>query len=236
VTDAESTDSRYFASAAARRRAIRHTVALAAVVLALTAGLYRVLPQATDPVWLRATVADFGPLAPLAFVGLQTIQVIVAPLPGQMLAGVGGYLFGALPGTVYSMTGVLLGSTVVFLLARRYGRPYVERVLDAGTVARWDGVVDRAGVPGLFLFFLLPTFPDDLLCAVAGCTDIRLRTFLALVAVGRTPSFLAAAYAGGQLSAGDVGRTVAVLALLAVVTVAVYVGRHRLLATLESVR
>jgi uncharacterized membrane protein YdjX (TVP38/TMEM64 family) len=50
-----------------------------------------------------------GILAPLAFVALQIVQVILAPIPGQTLAGGGGYLFGTLWGTVYSMIGVVLG-------------------------------------------------------------------------------------------------------------------------------
>ena len=225
---ADDDGGRLFASASARRSAVVRTAALVGAVLALTVGLRLAVPQVTDPAWVRASVDSLGPLAPLAFVALQTVQVILAPIPGQLLAGVGGYLFGTLRGTAYSMLGVLLGSAVVFLAARAFGRPYVERVLAPEAVARWDRVVSRVGVPGLFALFLFPTFPDDLLCAVAGCTDIRLRTFLALVLVGRTPSFLAAAAAGGQLFAGRVGLVAAGVALLALLTAGVYVTRERL--------
>ena len=68
---------------------------------------------------LLAVLETVGPFAPLLFVALQTLQVIVAPVPGQILAGVGGYLFGPLVGTGYSMLGVVLGSIVVFVLTRR---------------------------------------------------------------------------------------------------------------------
>ena len=227
MTD-EDTDGAVFASAAARRDALRRAGVLAGAAVVATVGLHLLAPQLTDPAWLRARVAALGPLAPLAFVALQTVQVILAPIPGQVLGGVGGYLFGPLRGTAYSMAGVLLGSAVVFVASRAYGRPYVERVVDASALDRWDGLVERTGVAGLFACFLLPTFPDDLLCFVAGLTDIRLRTFLALVLVGRTPSFLAVAYAGGELSSGGLLPAAAVLAALCVVTGLVYALRERL--------
>lgn len=221
-----SDDDGPFASAAARRSALGRTAAAAVALVLVVAGLHLAVPQVTDPAWLRRTVARFGPFAPLAFVALQTAQVVLAPIPGQLLAGVGGYLFGPLAGTAYSMAGVLAGSTVVFLAARRYGRPYVERVLAPAAVERWDEVVERGGLSGIFLLFLLPTFPDDLLCAVVGLTDVRLRTFLAVVLVGRTPSFLAVAYAGGRLAGGAVTTALAVLAVLTLATAAVYAVRR----------
>lgn len=230
--DGAADDGGYFRSASARRSVLGRAGLVVGTLVLVTVGVQGLFPQLTDPGWVRATVAGFGPFAPLAFVCLQTAQVILAPIPGQMLAGVGGYLFGPLRGTVYSMAGVLLGSAAVFVVSRAYGRPYVERVLDTATVDRWDGVVDRVGVPGLFVLFLLPTFPDDLLCAVAGCTDIRLRRFLTLVLVGRTPSFLAVAYAGGELSDGRLVGAVAVVSLLCLVSGLVYVTRHRIVETL----
>jgi Uncharacterized conserved protein len=174
-----------------------------------------------------------GPLAPVAFVALQTGQVVVAPIPGQMLAGVGGYLFGTWLGTGYSMVGVVIGSTVVFLASRRFGRSYAERVVDQSALRRWDAFVDRGGVPALFVCFLLPTFPDDLLCFVAGLTDLRLRRFLILVVVGRTPTFLAVAYAGTRLSEGVLGQFALILTVLTLGSVAVYAMRDRIVARLH---
>ena len=228
MTDGDETDGGVFVSDVARRDAALRGGVVVTVALLAAAAVHVFVPEMTDPAWLRSRIAALGPLAPLAFVTLQTAQVVVAPIPGQLLGGVGGYLFGPLRGTVYSMVGVLLGSAVVFVAARSYGRPYVERVVDADALDRWDGLVERTGLAGLFACFLLPTFPDDLLCFVAGLTDIRLRTFLALVLVGRTPSFLAVAYAGGELSNGDLVPAAAALATVGVSAALVYVFRERL--------
>ena len=234
VGEPDHTDGgRVFASAAARRDAAVRTVAVVGLLLAATASLRLLAPGVTDPAVVRTRIAQFGSLAPLAFVVLQTLQVILAPIPGQTLAGVGGYLFGTLWGTAYSMVGVVVGSAAVFVGSRRFGRPYVERVVDSAALARWDDFVGRTGVPGLFVLFLLPTFPDDVLCFVAGLTDVRLRTFLALVFVGRTPTFVAAAYAGTRLADGGLVDFATVVAALTVASVAVYAARRHIVSHLN---
>jgi uncharacterized membrane protein YdjX (TVP38/TMEM64 family) len=78
------------------------------------------------------------------------------------------------------------------------------------------------GSAGLFVAFLLPTFPDDALCVMAGLTELRYRRFLVLLVVGRTPTFLAAAVAGTSLASGRLVRVAAVVAGLAALSLAVY--------------
>jgi uncharacterized membrane protein YdjX (TVP38/TMEM64 family) len=216
---------RVFRSRAARRRTALVVLALAGGSALLTVVVLRCAPYLLSTAWLRARVADAGSLAPVAFVVVQAVQVVVAPVPGQALGAVGGYLFGGLAGTVYSVTGVLVGSLVAFELSRRFGRPFVERVVDPETLAEFDGFVAAHGRVGLFLAFLLPTFPDDLLCFLAGVSEVRRGELLVLVLVGRTPSFAIAAYAGG--GAAD-GRYTLVLTLAGVlVLITVIIGRYR---------
>ncbi|NHX35877.1 MULTISPECIES: TVP38/TMEM64 family protein [Halolamina] len=226
---------RVFSSPADRRRAL---LALLAVLVGF-AGLYvavrQYLPFLTDARALRAWVAEFGYLAPLAFVIVQALQVVIAPIPGQAIALMGGYLFGPVAGTVYSLLGVLIGSAVAFLLAKRFGRPFVERVLRAEVVASFDGFVERVGVPGLFLFVVVPGLPDDVICFLSGLTTWRLRTFLPVMALGRLPSYALTVYAGDELASGRFGLAVSLLALVAVLSVAGYYNQDRIRAFVESI-
>jgi uncharacterized membrane protein YdjX (TVP38/TMEM64 family) len=222
-----ASDGRVFASAAARRSAL---VRLALVVAAGGGGLWAlhsVAPALFDPTQVRTRVRAFGPLAPLAFVGLQALQVVLAPIPGQTLAVVGGYLFGPVAGSLYSVLGVTVGSWVVFVASRRLGRPFVERVLADEVLDRFDAFVHDRGVAGLFVVFLLPTFPDDAICALAGLTDLRLRTLVGLVVVGRTPTFVLAAVAGDGLGAARYDLVAGLVVLAAGATLLVYLGRER---------
>jgi uncharacterized membrane protein YdjX (TVP38/TMEM64 family) len=214
-----------FASPATRRRAIRRALLVTAFLLVAAFALWRFAPFLADPRWLRAILDSLGPYAPLGFVALQTVQVVVAPVPGQALGGVGGYLFGTWPGFLYSMLGVTLGSAIAFALARRFGRPFVERTFDTEAVDRFDAIADDAGPLALFALFLLPTFPDDLLCALAGVSTMRLRTLLILVVVGRAPSFALVAYAGNRAAASRPLAALTALAGIALVAALVYAGR-----------
>jgi uncharacterized membrane protein YdjX (TVP38/TMEM64 family) len=216
---------RVFRSPTARRRTALLLALSVALVTAISAVVVGYAPFLLDPTWHRARLAAAGALAPVAFVLVQAVQVVVAPVPGQALSAVGGYLFGGLAGTAYSVTGVLLGSLVAFELARRYGRPFVERVVHPDALADFDGFVTDHGRVGLFLAFLLPTFPDDLLCFLAGVSKIRRSELLILILVGRTPSFALAAYAGQGAATGHYWLVVGLVAALAVVTIVV--GRYR---------
>lgn len=211
-----------FASPEARRRAIYRTFAVVVVGVLVTVAVWRFAPFLADPIWLRDTVTSLGPLAPVGFVVLQAVQVVVAPIPGQVLGGVAGYLFGTWKGFLYSMVGVTAGSAVVFVLARRYGRPFVEETFDAAVVERFDAVTDDAAPVALFGLFLLPTFPDDLLCALAGVSPIRLRTLLLLVVVGRAPSFALVAFAGDSAAAARPLAALTALGAVAFIAALVY--------------
>lgn len=132
------------------------------------------LLAAREPPWLadaerlRAFFLSFGVLAPVAFVLVQAAQVVVAPLPGQVLGFAAGYLFGAVAGTVLSVGGATLGTYLAVRLARRYGRPAVERLVRPTTIDQFDAAVEERGRLALLVVSLVPGLPDDAICLAAG--------------------------------------------------------------------
>jgi uncharacterized membrane protein YdjX (TVP38/TMEM64 family) len=203
-----------FASASDRRRGLLALAVVAAGFAALYLFVREYAAFITDAEALRVWLRQFGVLAPLVFILLQALQVIVAPIPGQVVALVAGYLFGPVAGTVYSLTGVLIGSAVAFTLAKRYGRSFVEDILHEDVVNRFDEFVKRVGAPGLFAFVIIPGLPDDAICFLSGLTPLRLRTFIAVISIGRLPAYVITVYAGGELASG---RFLEGIALVAVV-------------------
>lgn len=222
-----------FRSPAHRQYALLTVGGLLGIITVVTVSIWWVDLPFFDPVWLQSWIEATGPAASVVFVLLQALQVVFAPIPGQLLAGVGGYLFGSTLGTLYSMLGMVIGSTIVFIATQRYGRPFVSRVLDPETLNRFDGFMADYGSVGLFVAFLLPTFPDDALCLMAGLTELRYRRFLVLLIGGRTPTFLASAVAGTSLASGRLDQVLLVVAGLAVVSAVVYRFRSRLSSTLR---
>jgi len=168
--------------------------------LLLLAGALRFGPLLSDPARVKAFLLEQGGWAPLAFVLLHAAQVILAPIPGQALDMLGGYLFGTFLGTFYSLAGMFLGSAVAFLLARRFGRPLVERVVNSRTLARLDDYARRRGLAFFFLVFLFPFLPDDVACFLAGLTPLPFPSFALVVAIGRLPGTLVACWTGAQVT------------------------------------
>ncbi|SEK48605.1 TVP38/TMEM64 family protein [Haloferax larsenii] len=204
------------------------SVLVAAAVVGGSLVVERV-PILADPRALRAWLLDFGPLAPLAFVGVQILQILVAPIPGQALGFASGYLFGAALGTLYSMIGIVVGTALAVALSRHFGRPYVERVVATDTLDRFDGLVANHGLAVLFLFFLVPGLPDDALCFVAGLTDIPVRRIVAVAAVGRLPGFLLVNIAGSAAADANGPLLAVAIGLLAAASVFGYLYRTQLL-------
>ena len=188
-----------------RHRTIAIAVFLVAIAL-LVAGavlLPRYVPSLTDATAVREWVAGYGPLAPLVFVCLQALQVLVAPIPGQILGLASGYLFGAAAGTAYSLLGATIGSVIAFGLARRFGRPFVETVIHDDVLARFDDLVDRDGALALFFVFLVPGLPDDAICLLGGLTRLSIPKLVAISLVGRLPGYLLLNLAGAGVANGN---------------------------------
>jgi uncharacterized membrane protein YdjX (TVP38/TMEM64 family) len=121
----------------------------------------------------------------LIFIGLQAIQVLAAPIPGEVSGFVGGMIFGPLWGVVYSTIGLTLGSWLAFVLARIAGRPLVEAIASPETIKRYDYVMKHKGLFLAFLMFLVPGFPKDILCYLLGLGHMGQRDFLFVSTTGR---------------------------------------------------
>ncbi|MEF8784793.1 MAG: TVP38/TMEM64 family protein [Haloarculaceae archaeon] len=220
--------ARIFASARSRRVALTALVGLTALLFGSLLLLDQFAAWLTDPFAVRQWVRSYGPLAPLVFIALQSVQVIVAPIPGQVLGLASGFLFGTVWGTVYSLTGVTIGTYVAFALARHLGRPYVEKLVTDKALSTFDSFTDNEGPVALFLIFLVPGLPDDVICFFAGLTDMNIPKMLAISVVGRLPGYLAVNAVGAGFASKSVLEATMLLLALAALSAAAYRYRDQL--------
>jgi uncharacterized membrane protein YdjX (TVP38/TMEM64 family) len=139
---------------------------------------------------ITSFVASFGPLAPLVFMGIQFLQVLIAPIPGELTGFIGGFLFGTRAGFIYSSTGLTLGSWVAFLIARRFGSSFVRRFVDKEIMIKFDYLMEHKGAFFSFLFFIIPGLPKDYFCYLLGLSPMHVITFLVVSTIGRIPGTL----------------------------------------------
>jgi uncharacterized membrane protein YdjX (TVP38/TMEM64 family) len=147
---------------------------------------------------LKKVILSYGPYSPLAYILVQILQVVIAPIPGGAVEFIGGYLFGARGGFLYSMVGLILGSLIAFSLAKIFEKLAVERVVPIETRKKFDYLIGHEGVILSFLLFLIPGFPKDALCYILGLTPMHLGIFMVISTVGRVPGTLMACLQGGK--------------------------------------
>jgi len=149
---------------------------------------------------LRAFVEQFDPYVPLAFFVVQVVQVVVAPIPGNVTALAGGALLGLWGGFLISTAGLLVGSLIAFGLARFFGRPVVEALVEPRIVNKYIDTMANRHFVVLLAIFLVPFFPDDALCFVAGLSALPVPAFLLLVVLSRPPGMFVASLVGSGVA------------------------------------
>jgi len=148
---------------------------------------------------IQAYVASFGIWAPLAFVALQIVQVILAPIPGNVTTIAGGLLFGFGLSSIISVAAIFTGSMICFALAKAYGRPLVVKLVKEETVDKYLKELSSRQRIALILMFLFPFFPDDALCLIAGLTPMRTKNFAILVLLTRPWGIFGSALIGASV-------------------------------------
>lgn len=130
-------------------------------------------------------IKSFHPYDEIVFILLQILQVVAAPMPGELTGLIGGYLYGPLLGTIYSTIGLTIGSWLAFLLTRFFGLPLVEKTVRSSIIQKYDYFLEHRGLLVSFLLFLIPGFPKDYLCYIIGLSHMKTLHFLTISTVGR---------------------------------------------------
>jgi uncharacterized membrane protein YdjX (TVP38/TMEM64 family) len=185
-----------------------------------------------DNALLKETVASWGWAAPLIFIAIQVVQVIMSPIPGEMTGPVGGALFGTFSGALYSTIGLTLGTLLCFGIGRLYGEPLVRRWLSERHWRRMNFVLEAEGAILCFILYLIPGFPKDLLSYLFGISPIPFWVFALVSTLGRIPGTWISSYVGAHVVEHQyisVVSVVRVLAIVVAISLPLYYYRDRIL-------
>lgn len=178
---------------------------------------------------LRIFIASFGPYAALVFVLVQSLQVVFAPVPGEVTGFVGGFLFGNVSGVILSTVGLTVGSILAFGIARIFGMRFVEKIVKKHYIDKFNFFVTHKGLYITFVFFLIPGFPKDSLCYLLGLTHMRLIDFILMNIFGRLPGTLMLTLQGSAVKDGKYQAFFALLIISIVLTFSLYMARNHII-------
>ena len=144
---------------------------------------------------IRGLILSLGFWGRLAFVFLQFLQVTFLPIPSAVSTLAGVLVFGPLQASLLSLSGIMLGSVLAFWLGRRFGRKLVSFMVGEETCHKWTNFLTNAKY-SFVVMMLLPIFPDDILCLVAGLTDMSWLFFVVTNLISRPLAIFLTCYLG----------------------------------------
>lgn len=219
-----------------RKKSLKIIVGTLTIVLIayfLTQPYHRLL---YDVEALRTFIQSFGVLAPVVLILAQISQVLIAPIPGPAVGAAAGYTFGVLWGTVYGFIGLAIGSAIAILLAKKYGRPLVEELISDEKMEKFDHLTEEHGFLPFLLLFLLPGFPDDAICFIAGLTEIDTKKLIAMASLGRIPGLLSLTVFGNSLALGQIKILIITGTIVLAVSAAAWISREKIIQPGENIR
>ncbi len=160
----------------------------------------------------REWIGNFGIFGPLVFVIIQILQVIVTPISHYTVGAIGGYLYGPYVGGCLNYVGRVIGHLCAFLIARRYGRKYIEKKFDKSLIKKYDKIFSGESENQkevtlqpliLFLIYFLPLFPDDEISYLVGASNMSKRPFILANIFGHLGGAFSLAYVGSGVSTKD---------------------------------
>jgi len=182
-----------------------------------------------DKRFLKRTLREWGILGPVIFIGLQALQVIIAPIPGEVTGILGGYLFGEWIGLLYSTIGLTLGSVAAFGVGRWLGARYVQKLVSADIWQKMGFIVEAEGAILCFIIFLIPGLPKDMVCYLFGLSPMPFWVFAVVSTLGRIPGTWVLSAQGAHTAAGDYLQVILLTAVVVAVALPLYDYRNRVL-------
>ncbi len=209
------------------KEVLAKTCFLAQALLLLAAVIFYVIIRTgfieviRDEEEFRAFLERAGVWMSLVFIALQFLQVVILPIPSTVTVVAGSALFGPLLGSIYSLIGILLGSFTAFAVGRFAGYRVVAWLVGKETLDTWLKKIKGKDKIFLSAMFVLPVFPDDVLCFVAGLSSMSFGLFALVIVISRILAIFTTSYSV-SLIPFDTWWGLLIWALIAVAVVVVF--------------
>ena len=208
-------------------------VVLMLLLIACTVLLTPMIRRYSDPAQmeqLKRWLSSLGVLGYLVMVTIQMAQIVIAFIPGEPVEVLAGVLYGGFGGLLVCLIGCVIASSGIFLLSKRFGAPFVERFFTQKKLEEYSFLRDSRKLEmTVFILFLIPGTPKDMLTYVAGTSPMRLFRFLVISTFARIPSIVSSTFIGASLLGNQWPVALAIFAVTAVIGILGIVYRDRMI-------
>ncbi|MBS5449723.1 MAG: TVP38/TMEM64 family protein [Coriobacteriia bacterium] len=196
-------------------------VAVVALAVAITIAVMPYIRMLGDPETMaqfEAWVASLGPLGFLLLLGIQVAQIIIAFIPGEFVQVAAGVMYGTWAGLALCLLGCFIASAGVFIIVRKLGHEFVVKLFGQDKLDSFSFLNDSSKLETLvFILFLIPGMPKDVLTYIVPLTKIKLGTFMLLSTIARIPGMVASTLIGSSITDANWPLIIGIFAVVIVV-------------------
>ena len=189
-----------------------------------------------DKHFLKQTLRNWGALAPLFFIFIQALQVIIAPIPGDITGLLGGFVFGEWLGFFYSTVGLTVGSLFAFWVGRWLGVHFAMKLVSQQVWEQMGFILEAEGAVLCFIIFLIPGLPKDTVCYLFGMSPMPFWLFAVVSTLGRMPGTWVLSAQGARAATGEYIQLILLTTIMLAAALPLYYYRARIVAWFRGVR
>ena len=145
---------------------------------------------------LKELILSYKGWGLLTYTIINLLQVILIPIPSTLTILAGTAIFGPLMAFLFAAIGILIGSIIAFFIGRFFSRPLLYWIFGKEKVDKYEKLLSKRTKLILFLTLFLPFFPDDMICMLAGVTDIKVVDFLWISLLARSVGIASISFFG----------------------------------------
>ena len=166
---------------------------------------------------VEAYLMEYKAQSVFIYIGSQILQIVICVIPGQWLQFAAGYMYGFWIGYLFSLVGAFLGSVITYYVAKVLGHDAMHLIFGEEKIQKMLTTLNsKKAVVLVFIIFLIPGIPKDLCNYVAGLSEMKLKPFLVVSLIGRSPGMMGSLLIGRQINTGGY-VSAAVIAAVAIV-------------------
>ena len=167
----------------------------------------------------KAYIDSIGILGWFVTLGIQLLQIFIAFIPGEPIELMLGFIWGPWIGLLTCLLGIFIGTVIIFLLVKKLGRPFVQKVVGDKDLSTYKFLSDPRNLDmTVFILFFIPGTPKDALTYITALSPIKPRRYLIIATIARIPSIVTSTLLGDSIADGNYIMAIIFLAVIAIVS------------------
>ena len=197
---------------------------------------HEVIDQVSSIENVQALLDEYKGYSILVYILAQIVQIIICIIPGQWLQFAAGYAFGFWLGLLFSLIGATIGAFVSYYLAKLLGQGILYLLFDEDQMNHFiEKLNSKKAIVAVFVIYLIPGLPKDACSYAAGISNMKLKAFLIVSLIGRTPSMAGSLLIGNQVGIGSYTAAIIIGVAAVILCVVGVIFRNKITDLLDKV-